>query len=118
MAYHNITGSTGETMAAKYIIENGFALLHQNWRHSHCEVDIIASKENVLHFIEVKTRRSKKFGLPEDAVSKKKIRNLINASEEYLFQFPQWSRIQFDILAIMILTNEPVEYFFIEDVYL
>ena len=118
MAGHNTTGSTGETMAAKYLIENGFTLLHQNWRHSHWEVDIIASKENILHFIEVKTRRTKKFGHPEEAVSKKKIRNLLNASEEYLYQSPQWKRIQFDILAITILKNAPVEFFFIEDVYL
>ena len=117
MANHNTTGTTGEIMAAKYLTQNGFALVHQNWRHSHWEVDIIASKENVLHFIEVKTRRTKKFGHPEEAVSKKKIQNLINAAEEYLYQFPQWKRIQFDILSITILKNQPVEYFFIEDVY-
>ena len=117
MAIHNITGATGEAMAAKYFAEKGFSLLHQNWRHSHWEVDIIAAKDNVLHFIEVKTRKTKKFGHPEEAVSKKKIKNLINAAEEYLYQFPQWKRIQFDILAISIIKNEPVEYFFIEDVY-
>ncbi len=118
MAHHNQTGSTGEAMAIKYFADNGFALLHQNWRHSHWEVDIIAARENILHFIEVKTRRTKKFGHPEEAVSKKKIQNLINASEEFLYQFPQWKRIQFDILSITILKNEPVEYFFIEDVFL
>jgi putative endonuclease len=118
MASHNQTGNKGEAMAVKYFQQQGYAILHQNWRHSHWEVDIIASKENVLHFIEVKTRRTKKFGHPEEAVSKKKIQNLINASEEYLFQFPEWKRIQFDILAITMIKNEAVEYFFIEDVYL
>ncbi len=118
MANHNTTGSLGESLAAAYFIQNGFTLLHQNWRHSHWEVDIIASKENVLHFIEVKTRRTKKFGHPEESVSKKKIQNLINASAEYLHQFPEWQRIQFDVLAITILKNQPPEYFFIEDVYL
>ena len=118
MAQHNQTGSTGEAMAVHYLAEKGFATLHQNWRHSHWEVDIIASKDGILHFIEVKTRRTKKFGHPEEAVSKKKIQNLINASEEYLYQQPQWKRIQFDILSITILKDEPVEYFFIEDVYL
>ena len=117
MAEHNKTGSFGEGLAVDYLTENGFGLLHQNWRHSHWEVDIIAQKDAVLHFIEVKTRRTKKFGHPEESVTKKKIQNLINASEEYLYQFPQWKRIQFDILAITILKNEPAEYFFIEDVY-
>jgi putative endonuclease len=118
MAHHNQTGSSGEAMALGYFIELGFTILHQNWRHSHWEVDIIASKDDVLHFIEVKTRRTKTFGHPEEAVSKKKIQNLINASEEYLYRFPQWKRIQFNILSITIIKNEPVEYFFIEDVFL
>jgi len=118
MAQHNKTGNLGEAMAVEYFTGNGFTVLHRNWRHLHWEVDIIASKDAVLHFVEVKTRRTKKFGYPEEAVSKKKIQNLINASEEYLYQFPQWKRIQFDILSISILNNEPVEYFLIEDVYL
>ena len=118
MASHNQTGSTGEAMAVKYFTDSGFVILHQNWRHSHWEVDIIASKDEILHFIEVKTRRTKKFGHPEEAVSKKKIQNLINAAEEFVYKQPQWKRIQFDILSITILKDEPVEYFFIEDVYL
>jgi putative endonuclease len=118
MAAHNKTGSLGETMAVAYLIQQGFSLLHQNWRHSHWEVDIIASREKVLHFIEVKTRRTKKFGHPEESVTKSKIRNLINASEEFLYQYPEWKRIQFDILSITLLKNEPAQYFFIEDVYL
>ena len=118
MARHNNTGNEGEAMAAQYFTSKGFSILHQNWRHSHWEVDIIAQKETILHFIEVKTRRTRKFGHPEDNVDKKKIQNLIDAAEEYLFQFPQWKRIQFDILSITMLKDEPVEYFFIEDVYL
>jgi len=118
MAEHNLTGISGESMAAKYLVENGYRILHQNWRHSHWEVDIIAEKDGILHFFEVKTRRTKKFGHPEDGVDNKKIQNLINAAEEYLNQEPQWTRVQFNILAITMLKDEPVEYFLIEDVYL
>ena len=71
-----------------------------------------------MHFIEVKTRRNKKFGYPEDDVTKKKLANLINASEEFLYLYPEWKRIQFDILSISILQNSPVEFFFIEDVHI
>lgn len=117
MAQHNTTGNFGEALAATYLQQNGFTLLHQNWRHSHWEVDIIASRNNVLHFVEVKTRRTKKFGHPEESVSKKKIQNLINASAAYLQKQPQWQRIQFNVLAITILKNEAPEYFLIEDVY-
>jgi len=118
MAHHNDTGLLGEKMAIEYLLKKGFSILHQNWRHSHWEVDVIASLNNTLHFIEVKTRRTQKFGYPENDVSKKKIENLINASEEYQFIYPQWKLIQFDVLSISILKNKPVEYFFIEDVYL
>src|SRR6185312_7637437 len=117
MAHHNTTGQDGEKLAVTYFIEKGFTILHQNWRHSHWEVDIIASFNDVLHFIEVKTRRTKKFGYPEEDVSKKKVINLINASEEFLYLYPEWKRIQFDILSINLLRNEPAEYSFIEDVH-
>ena len=105
-------------MAVSHLTEKGYHILHRNWRHSHWEVDIIAEKDTVLHFIEVKTRRTKKYGYPEEAVSNKKIQNLINAAEEYLYQQPQWKRVQFNILSITILKDEPAEYFLIEDVYL
>ena len=79
MATHNNTGLLGEQLAIEYFTKEGYQILEKNWRHSHWEVDIIASRQNILHFIEVKTRRTKNFGLPEDQVSKKKMQNLINA---------------------------------------
>ena len=117
MAYHNQTGIIGEKLAEEYLVNQKFTILHKNWRHSHWEVDIIASKNDVLHFVEVKTRRTKTFGFPEEDVTRKKIENLINASEEYLFHNPEWKKIQFDILSININKGLPPEYFFIEDVY-
>lgn len=117
MARHLKTGELGEQLAAEYILKKGFTILHQNWRHSHWEVDIIGHKKEVLHFIEVKTRRTKTFGYPEEDVSKKKILNLINASEEFLHLHPEWKRIQFDILSINLFNHAEPEYFYIEDVY-
>jgi putative endonuclease len=112
------TGKKGEEMGNDYLLTNGYNILETNWRHSHWEVDVIAFKNNTLHFIEIKTRRGKKFGLPEEKVGTKKIRYLINAAEQYLYLNPQWKRIQFDILSINLTENETAEYFFIEDVYL
>jgi putative endonuclease len=118
MSRHIHTGKLGEQLAERFFISNGYAVLEKNWRYSRWEVDIIASKENVLHFVEIKTRRSKNYGLPEEKVGIKKIQNLQHAAEQYLYLHPQWKRIQFNILSITILPNEPVEYFFIEDVSL
>lgn len=117
MAHHNRTGILGEKMALKYLSEKGFVILHQNWRHSHWEVDIIASFKETLHFVEVKTRRTKKFGYPEEGVTKRKLTTLINASEEFMYLYPGWKYIQFDILSISMIKNDPVEFFFIEDVH-
>ena len=118
MAFHNLTGKIGEDLAAIWFEEKGYTILHKNWRHKNLEVDIIATNKKILHFIEVKAVTTLKFGNPEDKVSEKKIRNLINASEEYLFKNPQWQRIQFDVLSITMIKNSAVEYFLIEDVYL
>ncbi|MBK8610754.1 MAG: YraN family protein [Chitinophagaceae bacterium] len=118
MAQHNQTGMKGELLAVAYLTEKGYGILHQNWRHAHWEVDIIAEKDSILHFFEIKTRLTKKFGHPEDAVDNRKIQNLINAAEEYLYQQPQWNRIQFNILAITMLKDQHTEFFLIEDVYL
>ena len=118
MAAHNDKGKTGEKLAADYFIEYGYQILYLNWRHRHWEIDIIASKDNMLHFIEVKCRSSDVYGFPEESVSIKKITNLIDASAEFLYQFPQWTRIQFDILSITFKTGAEPQYFLIEDVYL
>ncbi len=117
MARHNETGKLGEELAQQYLVDAGYAILETNWRHRRNEVDIIATKNNMLHFIEVKCRRSSTFGHPEESVTKAKIKNMIDASEEYLYINPNFQRIQFDVLAITIVT-EKIEYFLIEDVYL
>lgn len=118
MASHNQFGKSTELLAATYFKQNGFDILFSNWRHSHYEIDLIALKNNKLHIIEVKGRRSKRFGLPEENVTPKKFKNLLNAADEFLHQNPQYKHVQYDILAISILKNEEPEYFLIEDVYL
>jgi putative endonuclease len=117
MALHNELGVRGEVLAEKYLNNLGYDILERNWRSGNHEIDIIAAKNGILHFIEVKTRRGNKYGFPEEAVDRRKLRCLIFAGDSYLQQHPQWKRIQFDILAIT-FKGEVAEYFFIEDVYL
>jgi len=118
MATHIATGKAGEQLGHSYLASLGYTILEKNWRHSRWEVDVIAEHKGVLHFVEIKTRRGKKFGLPEEKVGKKKIQNLINAAEEYLHVNPQWQRIQFDILSIILMKHLEPEMLLIEDVYL
>jgi|APLak6261702414_1056262.scaffolds.fasta_scaffold01909_3 putative endonuclease len=116
MAKHLETGKEGEEMAAAWLLEQGFTILHRNWKHSYFELDVIAEKEDILHFIEVKTRTTDTYGHPEEAVTAKKLERLMNAGEEFLNLYPVWERIQYDILSIRLYINKAPEYFFIEDV--
>lgn len=118
MANHNVTGKKGEALAHAYLLRNHFVILHTNWRYAHYEIDIIAHTGDVLHFIEVKTRRSLQFGYPEESVTKKKMENLLNGAEAFLLTYPQWKRVQYDILSIYLRKDHSPEYFFMEDVYL
>jgi putative endonuclease len=118
MAEHLEVGKEGEELAANWLQQNGYEILHRNWRHSHYEIDIIASKENILHIIEVKLRRFSPFGHPEDSVNRKKFRNLQKAADEFLFMNPGYTWLQYGILAITFFDDKETEYFLLEDVYL
>ena len=118
MATHIDFGKLGEQLAEDFLIDKGYTILHRNWRHSHYEIDIVALKNNLPHFVEVKTRSSKQYGEPEESVNKKKIRSLLQAADEFLFRNSQYTNFQIDILSINIHPQEEPQYFFIEDVYL
>jgi len=119
MASHNELGKAGEELAAGWLQKNGFELVHRNWRYSHYEIDIVATRGKFLHFVEVKIRKASPFGSnPEDSVTKKKFKHLQKAADQYLFLNPGHQWIQYDILAITMQGNGEAEYFLIEDVFL
>jgi putative endonuclease len=115
---HIERGKFGELLAAKYLRRSGFYIKYRNWRHKRCEIDIIAEKNGVIHFVEVKTRYSTTFGYPEESVSLKKFNTLRKGAAAFLSIFEEVKNIQFDVLSISILPGQEVEYFFIEDVYI
>jgi putative endonuclease len=67
--------------------------------------------------VEVKSRSTKNYGLPEDSVTRKKFNNLLQAADEFLFQHPEYRHVQYDILSISTAQGKAPEYFLIEDVY-
>ena len=118
MVVHLKKGKSGEELATAYLTKNEFELVCCNWRFRRYEIDIIAVKNEVIHFIEVKTRHSDKFGYPEESVSGKKFNNLRRAASAFISRLKEGQKIQFDILSIRILRGKQIEYFFIEDVYI
>ena len=117
MARHNDTGKLGEGLAKVWAIENGYKVIFQNWRHGHWEIDLITTKDERLHFFEIKTRRTTKFGYPEELVDRKKLNFFISAGTEYIRLNPQYRWIQFNILSITLNEEKASEYFLIADVY-
>lgn len=117
MATHNETGKKGEDLAICWLQEKQFSILFRNWRHQHLETDIIAHKEGILHFIEVKTSRSRKQGLPEDRVHNVKWERMRACAEAFLHQYKEWDKICFDILSITLINGLQPEFYWIEDCY-
>ena len=100
MAEHNELGKFGEELAVEFLQQNGYAILATNWVFQKAEIDIIAQKGNVLAIVEVKTRSSIEFGLPQDFVKPKKIQLLVKAVNEYVVSNDLDVEVRFDIIAI------------------
>ena len=77
MAKHNELGKEGENAAAEYLMSKGYSIRHRNWHSGKRELDIVAQKDGELIVVEVKTRRNEEFGKPEEAITDRKIRNII-----------------------------------------
>lgn len=100
MAAHNELGKLGEDLAVEYLQKNGYEILETNWTFQKAEIDIIAKKEEILAIIEVKTRSSLEFGLPQDFVKPKKIQLLVKAVDGYVNAENLDIDVRFDIIAI------------------
>lgn len=100
MAEHNDLGKLGEELAVEFLQKNGYEILETNWTFQKAEIDIIAKKENTLAIVEVKTRSSLDFGLPQDFVKPKKIQLLVKAVNEYVVSNNLDIEVRFDIIAI------------------
>ena len=100
MAEHNELGKLGEELAVEFLQKEGYEILETNWVFQKAEIDIIAKKENTLAIVEVKTRSSLDFGLPQDFVKPKKIQLLVKAVNEYVVSKDMDIEVRFDIIAI------------------
>ncbi len=100
MAEHNELGKLGEALAVDYLQKNGYAILETNWIFQKAEIDILAVKDNTLVVVEVKTRSSIDFGLPQDFVKPKKIQLLVKAVHAYVIDNNLDLEVRFDIIAI------------------
>ncbi len=116
MAAHNELGKEGEEEAAAYLEAHGYTILHRNWRSGRFELDIVAEKDNELIVIEVKTRRNNEYGLPEEAVTSRKIRHIVSSTDSYLKKYAIDLPVRFDIITV-VGTQPPFQIEHIEEAF-
>lgn len=117
---NQVLGQTGEELAADYLMKNGFRILHRNWNlHHGCELDIVAQKNGVLHFVEVKTRHKVYEGVgghPEEAVDYRKLRNIGRAIMYYMSYFRLNANYVVDVIGVVYRNDSDYDLNFMENV--
>ncbi len=111
MTDKQITGQTGEQLAADYLRAKGFTILHTNWRQGVRELDIVATKAGRLHVVEVRSLTSNRLQEPYQSINKAKQRNLIYAVNAYVARYKITDEVQLDVISIVFNgTEHTLEY--------
>jgi putative endonuclease len=103
------TGILGEKLAGEFLGKNGYSILETNYRCPEGEIDIIARQEDILVFVEVRTKKSRRFGSPEESITPTKMKRLRAVAAHYgqnRDNLPASWRI--DVLAIQMDRNGKV----------
>jgi putative endonuclease len=117
MARHNDLGSYGESLAKAHLEATGYEILDENWTYEKAEIDLIAYKDKVIIFAEVKTRTGNGFGEPEDFVDNRKQKLLAHAADEYIYLMDHQGEVRFDIIAILFSNETNYKLNHIEDAF-
>ena len=105
-----IRGAIGEQAAVDYLRRNGFMIVKRNYRIARSEVDIIATRHDELHFVEVKTRKFGTMTAPEEAINEQKLRAMRRAASAYMAQHNSVLEPKFSLIAIEMVGDLISEY--------
>ena len=97
-----ITGNAGENKAADYLVEQGYSILGRNWRTKTGEIDIIAYKEQILVFVEVKSLPNGSMELLQAELNRGKLQRIVKTSKRFLLKHRQYSNsyVRYDVIVI------------------
>lgn len=110
-------GRWGEGLAEEYLSDQGYASIGSNIRTEYGEIDLLMSDGTELVFVEVKTRRSDRFGMPEESITTNKMRNMVLSAEAYLQSQNDFaSEYRIDVVAIRVIKGKEIEIRHIENV--
>lgn len=95
-------GISGEESAKNYLIDKGYSILDSNYLGRHGEIDIIASKDGYIVFIEVKSRNNERFGHPLESITRAKVNSTVMTARSYIHSKKLYDRpIRFDVISIL-----------------
>ena len=118
MAAHNELGKWGEDLATDFLEKKGYEIIERDWKSGHIDLDIIAQEGTTLVVVEVKTRRNRLYGDPEEAVDYKKRLSLRSAINHYVKSHRLGRKVRFDIISIVGTVGSTPEIEHIKDVAL
>ncbi|WP_280745435.1 MULTISPECIES: YraN family protein [unclassified Parabacteroides] len=116
MTDQNLIGKEGEEEARNYLVKQEYIIYHTNWHFRHYELDIVATKDDELVIVEVKTRSDGYLIAPEDAVDRGKIKRIVAAADVYARYFRINMPVRFDIITL-IKNDDGYEIEHIEDAF-
>ena len=94
-------GRQGEELVHQYLIEKGYMILDRNFRYQHREIDIIALKNDILVFVEVKVRNSDEYGQGLESITARKKRNIVSVARYYVERKGlQDHNVRFDVASV------------------
>ena len=101
-------GRHGEDLAHRYLQKAGYTVVARNYRAgADSEIDIVARKDDLVVFVEVKSRRTVEYGAPERAIDEKKHKNIIRGARAFTTRAAiDWSHVRFDIISV-VFTRPP-----------
>ncbi len=101
-------GRSAETVASDYLKSAGFKIVARNWRNRWCELDIVATKAGVIHFVEVKYRSNLDFGSGFEYITADKLERLARATSAYVASRRIKRSYQIDVVAVSGSIDQPV----------
>lgn len=94
-------GKEGEEIAVAHLISKGYKILARNYRSGRAEIDIIATVDDWVVIVEVKTRETNKYGNPEDAIGRGKINMIAQGANDFLLDRDLHNNVRYDVISIL-----------------
>jgi len=104
-------GAKGEDIAEQYLRDAGYKIVKRNCRVRHSDIDVLASRDDTLVFVEVRTKSNSNYGMPEESITKTKLRQMKKTAEIYL-AFHEWiGSVRMDAICIILEESGKVTHF-------